>query len=81
MPGLLVALLLWVGWRQSWQVAGAMLLLFMIPAIVFLLRGQSERHAAYLARLDDDHPHPSGPRTAPGREGGPDRHRHILRGG
>ena len=60
MPGLLVALLLWVGWRQSWQVAGALLLLFMIPAIVFLLRGQRERHAAYLAQLDDDHPHHTG---------------------
>jgi len=60
MPGLLVAFLLWVGWRQSWQMAGALLLLFMIPAIVFLLRGQRERHAAWLARLDDDHPHHAG---------------------
>ena len=60
MPGLLVALLLWVGWRQSWQVAGALLLLFMIPAIFYLLRDHRERHAAYLARLDDEHPHRAG---------------------
>ena len=60
MPGLLVTLLLWVGWRQSWQVAGALLLLFMIPAIFYLLRDHRERHAAYLARLDDEHPHRAG---------------------
>ena len=38
MPGLLVALLLWVGWRQSWQVAAVLLLIFMVPAIFYLLR-------------------------------------------
>ena len=53
MPGLLVALLLWVGWRQSWQVAAVLLLIFMVPAIFYLLRDHPRRHANYLARLDD----------------------------
>jgi MFS family permease len=52
MPGLLVALLLWVGWRQSWQVAAVLLLIFMVPAILYLLRNHKHRHANYLARLD-----------------------------
>ncbi len=52
MPGLLVALLLWVGWRQSWQVAAVLLLIFMVPAIFYLLRNHKHRHANYLARLD-----------------------------
>jgi MFS family permease len=60
MPGLLVALLLWVGWRQSWQVAGALLLLFMIPAIVYLLRDHRARHTSWLARLDDKHAYNAG---------------------
>ena len=53
MPPLLVALLLWVGWRQSWQVAGLLLLVFMIPAILLLLRGHRQRHDDYLRRTDD----------------------------
>ncbi len=53
MPPLLVALLLWVGWRQSWQVAGLLLLVFMIPAILLLLRGHRQRHDDYLLRTDD----------------------------
>jgi MFS family permease len=54
MPGLLVALLLWVGWRQSWQVAAVLLLVFMVPAILYLLRDHRTRHHRYLARLNDD---------------------------
>jgi MFS family permease len=54
MPGLLVTLLLWVGWRQSWQVAAVLLLVFMVPAILYLLRDQRTRHQRYLARLSDD---------------------------
>jgi MFS family permease len=34
MPSMLVALLLWVGWRQSWQIAGLLLVTFMVPAIL-----------------------------------------------
>jgi MFS family permease len=55
MPSMLVGLLLWVGWRQSWQVAAVLLLLFMVPAILYLLRNHQLRHNHYLAQLDDDH--------------------------
>jgi MFS family permease len=51
MPSMLVALLLWVGWRQSWQVAGVLLVVFMLPAILFLLRSHEQRHRDYLAQV------------------------------
>ncbi|MBT8435883.1 MAG: MFS transporter [Gammaproteobacteria bacterium] len=51
MPSMLVALLLWVGWRQSWQVAGILLIVFMLPAILFLLRSHDQRHRDYLAQI------------------------------
>jgi MFS family permease len=51
MPSMLVALLLWVGWRQSWQIAGLLLVTFMVPAILYLLRGHSQRHETYLSHL------------------------------
>ena len=51
MPSMLVALLLWVGWRQSWQIAGLLLVTFMVPAILYLLRGHSQRHETYLSQL------------------------------
>ena len=54
MPGLLVALLLWVGWRQSWLVAGALLLVFMLPATFYLLRDQRQRHQRYQSQLEID---------------------------
>jgi MFS family permease len=51
MPSMLVALLLWVGWRQSWQVAGILLVGFMLPAILFLLRSHEQRHRDYLTQI------------------------------
>ncbi len=51
MPSILVALLLWVGWRQSWQVAGVLLVVFMVPAILFLLRRHEQRHRDYLTQI------------------------------
>lgn len=51
MPTMLVALLLWVGWRQSWQVAGVLLVVFMLPAILYLLRTHEQRHRDYLAQI------------------------------
>jgi MFS family permease len=53
MPGLLVALLLWLGWRHSWQVLAALLLACMLPAILLLLHGHHRRHDRYLAQLAD----------------------------
>jgi len=52
MPSMLVALLLWVGWRQSWQIAGVLLILFMVPSILYLLRGHRQRHDDYLTQLN-----------------------------
>ena len=57
MPSLLVGLLLWVGWRHSWQVAGVVLVLFMVPAIFYLLRGHTRRHRDYLAGLSQTAAH------------------------
>ncbi len=54
MPSMLVALLLWVGWRQSWQVGGLLLVLFMVPAILYLLRGHARRHDHYLDQLSQN---------------------------
>ena len=51
LPSMLVALLLWVGWRQSWQVAGILLVVFMLPAILFLLRSHEQRHRDYLTQI------------------------------
>jgi MFS family permease len=44
-------LLLWAGWRYSWQIVGLLLLLFMIPATLYLLRGHTSRHNHYLDQL------------------------------
>ena len=51
LPGLLVALVLWIGWRQSWQVTALALLACMLPAILLLLRDHRRRHDHYLAGL------------------------------
>jgi MFS family permease len=50
-PSIVVALLLWVGWRSSWQVSAVFLLLVMVPAILYLLQGHQQRHHQYLAQL------------------------------
>lgn len=50
LPPLAVLLLATVGWRQSWLLA-ALFLAVPVPALILLLlRGQGERHAAWLAR-------------------------------
>lgn len=50
LPALAVLLLAWVGWRQSWLLAALFLALPMPVLIGTLLRGQDERHRAWLAR-------------------------------
>ncbi len=47
MPSIVVALLFWFGWRVSWQIAGVVLVLFMVPAILYLLRDHDQRHQKY----------------------------------
>lgn len=51
MPSILVFLLLWVGWRNSWQLTALLLILLMVPAIWYLLRGHQQRHDRYLYQL------------------------------
>lgn len=51
MPSVLVALLLWVGWRSSWQVTALFLIVLVVPAILYLLHNHQQRHSAYLADL------------------------------
>lgn len=53
MPSILVALLLWVGWRSSWQVAAVFLIAVMVPTILYLLREHQQRHNQYLAQLSE----------------------------
>ncbi len=53
MPSILVALLLWVGWRNSWQVTAIFLIAIMVPAVLYLLRGHRQRHDLYLAQLSE----------------------------
>jgi len=54
MPSLVVALLLWLGWRSSWQVISLTLFVFMIPATLLLLRQHRQRHTQYLRQIDFD---------------------------
>ena len=51
MPSLVVALLLWVGWRTSWQISGLVLVVVMIPTILYLLHNHRERHQHYQRAL------------------------------
>lgn len=54
MPVLIVALILWLGWRSSWQVTAMVLIAFMVPAILFLLRNHDLRHQRYLHQIMTD---------------------------
>lgn len=53
LPPLAVALTAAIGWRQTWVAVGALLALTLIPIVLFLLRGQAERHEQWLR---DEHP-------------------------
>ncbi|MFT5220966.1 MAG: MFS family permease [Gammaproteobacteria bacterium] len=54
MPPVLVLLLVWFGWRQSWQVMVLVMLALMIPAILLLLRKHADRHQNYTRQLASD---------------------------
>lgn len=47
-----VALIATLGWRGGWLAIGCGLALILLPLVLTLLRGQRERHAVYLASLD-----------------------------
>lgn len=52
MPSLIIALILSLGWRTTWQITAITMVIIMIPAIVFLLRGHDLRHQNYLRQLE-----------------------------
>lgn len=54
MPVLVVALILSLGWRLSWQVIAFVLLASMIPGILYLLHNHHQRHRHYLDQLQID---------------------------
>jgi MFS family permease len=53
MPSIIVALIVWFGWRQSWLIVAVALIAFMIPSILVLLRGHDNRHQQYLKDIDN----------------------------
>ena len=54
MPILVVALILLLGWRNSWMVTALMVVGIMVPLILILLTNHKIRHASYLQQLDQD---------------------------
>ncbi len=50
-PIVAVALVHSVGWRAGWLVIGAGLAVGLVPLVLWLLRGQAERHRALVARV------------------------------
>ncbi|MGB5706633.1 MAG: MFS transporter [Arenicellales bacterium] len=52
LPSVIVALLAWLGWRNSWQVFSLILLLCVLPLVLLLLRGHKDRHQRYMHDLD-----------------------------
>ena len=49
-PGLAVWLIGMFGWRMAWAAIAAALALFLVPLLLWLLRGHGERHSYFLAR-------------------------------
>lgn len=63
MPSLVVALLLWVGWRNSWQISALSLIFMMIPMILYLLHNHRRRHQNYQRTLlSEERNNPATPR-------------------
>ena len=52
MPSIIVSLIVWFGWRESWLIIAAALLVLMLPSILVLLRGHDIRHRQYLQNID-----------------------------
>ncbi len=52
LPILAVVVMERIGWRQTWLVIAAGLLVIVIPLVLWLLRGHAERHRAHLAAAD-----------------------------
>ena len=65
LPLVVVGLLLWLGWRQSWIVFGLALVVFLPLMVHFLLRQQGSRHDQYLQSLDQSRRQAAEPDTGP----------------
>ena len=51
LPALTIAMITAVGWRMAWQYTATAIVLVMVPATWYSLRGHRQRHQRYLARL------------------------------
>ncbi len=54
MPVLIVVMILWSGWRSSWQLTAIVLVVFMLPTILYLLGNHQRRHQRYLLQVMAD---------------------------
>ncbi len=54
MPTLVVMMILWLGWRSSWQVTAVVLVAFMLPTTIYLLGNHQRRHQRYLHQVVAD---------------------------
>ena len=52
MPAVIIALMLWLGWRTTWQLTALIMIIMMVPAIVILLKNHDRRHSTYLRQLE-----------------------------
>ncbi len=68
LPSLLVLLLLFTGWRNSWQLIAVVLVVIMIPGILWLLQDHGTRHQRYEEELSRLHQDDSDEHTAPLRK-------------
>ena len=54
MPSIVIAMMLWLGWRTTWKVTAVMMIIVMVPAILILLKTHEKRHANYLDQLNEE---------------------------
>ena len=53
-PSIIIAMMLWLGWRATWQLTALAMIILMVPAVFVLLRSHDKRHADYLIQLEED---------------------------
>lgn len=64
MPAIAVALIAAIGWRQTWYLSAAFMLLLAIPVLLWLLRGQARREQAHMAHRRSQAEEPASFHTA-----------------
>lgn len=55
LPSLVIALLFWLNWRESWVFWAAVMAIIMPLLIHRLLKNHDQRHQAYLKAFEDEH--------------------------